>query len=79
MNKPKISNNSPSTREFKNIKVICDIRKKHSLFLSKWITTKNILSRDDLFRNEKFLNKLRHKDTYNWFHRINDMEKFICI
>ena len=77
MNKPKIETNSLSIRELKNIKCICKISKKDSLYLSKWITTKNILSKDNLFRNELFLNKLRYKDTYNWFHIINDMEKVI--
>lgn len=77
MNKPKIKNNSPNAREFKNIKGIWNIIKKVSLFLSKWIRTKNIVFRDNLFRNEKFYNKLRYENTYNGFHRINDMGKFI--
>ena len=74
-NKPIITTDSPSTREFKNIKGIWRINKNEILNASIWINTIYEISKDKLFRNDELLNNLRSKEIYNWGDRLNDMEK----
>ena len=76
-NKPIITTNCPSTREFKNIKGIWLINKNDSLKTSTWINTINAISEDSLFRNQELIYKLRAKDIYNWGDRLNDMENIL--
>ena len=76
-NKPIISTNCPSTREFKDIKGIWLINKNDAMKTSTWINTIITISEDSLFRNEKLIYKLREKDIYNWGDRLNDMEKVL--
>ena len=76
-NKPIISTNCPSTREFKDIKGIWLINKNDSLKTRAWINTIITISKDSLFRNDELIYKLRAKDIYNWGDRLNDMEKVL--